>query len=96
LLQSSGRILRFGNNFIYKLTILFELTKYWLICVLFKVYTRLKGNSSKSLEMDDDLDDQHRAAEHHDNFQSSGEDEMSDWFFGADAATLSKIVQWGW
>jgi hypothetical protein len=46
--------------------------------------------------MDDDLDDQHRAAEHHDNFQSSGEDEMSDWFFGADAATLSKIVQWGW
>jgi hypothetical protein len=46
--------------------------------------------------MDDDLDDQHRAAEHHDNFQSSGEDEMSDWFFGADAATLSKFVQWGW
>ncbi|WJX91963.1 hypothetical protein P8452_73674 [Trifolium repens] len=43
-----------------------------------EVYTHLKGNSSKSLEMDDDLDDQHRAAEHHDNFQSSGEDEMSD------------------
>ncbi|MCI48063.1 RNA polymerase II-associated factor 1-like, partial [Trifolium medium] len=36
-----------------------------------EVYTRLKGNSSKRLEMDDDLDDQHRAAEHHDNFQSS-------------------------
>lgn len=44
-----------------------------------EVYTRLKGNSSKSLDMDDDLDDQHGDADHHDNFQSSGaEDEMSE------------------
>lgn len=47
--------------------------------------------------MDDDLDDQHGDADHHDNFQSSGaEDEMSEWFFGADAATLRKFVQWSW
>jgi len=45
--------------------------------------------------MDDDLDDQHGDADHHDNFQSSG-DEMSEWFFSADAATLSKFVQWSW
>ncbi|XP_058743616.1 protein PAF1 homolog [Vicia villosa] len=43
------------------------------------VYTSSKGNSSKSLEMDDDLDDDHRDAELQDNFQSSGaEDDMSD------------------
>lgn len=47
--------------------------------------------------MDDDLDDDHRDAELQDNFQSSGaEDDMSDWFFGTGAATLSKIVQWSW
>lgn len=50
------------------------------ICVPFKVYASSKGNSSKSLEIDDDLDDDdHRDAEHQDNFQSSGaEDDMSD------------------
>ncbi|CAK8560254.1 unnamed protein product [Lathyrus sativus] len=43
------------------------------------VYASSKGNSSKSLEMDDDLDDDNRDAEHQDNFQSSGaEDDMSD------------------
>lgn len=46
-----------------------------------EVYTSSKGNSSKRgrLEMDDDLEDQHRDAPHQDNYQSSGaEDYMSD------------------
>ncbi|KAF7843399.1 protein PAF1-like protein [Senna tora] len=44
-------------------------------------YTNLKGSSSKrrALDMDDDLEEQHRDAMHQDNYQSSGaEDDMSD------------------
>ncbi|XP_054781423.1 protein PAF1 homolog [Prosopis cineraria] len=44
-------------------------------------YTNIKGSSSKrrALDMDDDLEQQHRVAMHQDNYQSSGaEDDMSE------------------
>ncbi|KAJ1378149.1 RNA polymerase II associated factor Paf1, partial [Sesbania bispinosa] len=44
------------------------------------VYTNTKGSSSHrgGLEIDDDMEEQHRVAPDQDNYQSSGADDMSD------------------
>lgn len=81
----NGRILWYDHDteVILKLDLVIEIIKINDSCVVIasKGYANIKGSSSKrrALDMDDDLEQQHRVAMHQDNYQSSGaEDDLSE------------------